>query len=243
MTGYAGAIAPLYLDDRSLLGSGAGGGNYRPQAASPLAGRGVRGNGDMDGDGAIRRVPFTAGAYQAQAVALMPAGARSATRGAGSGVQLALALAPGSARVAVLSGASVLMWRADLVPAAARHGQRAREAALAPGTVPAAAILTTRGGTAIAGWSAALLPAPAIVPQQAGAAALALAMALVPAAAALPLRSPAAGVMVDAVFALAPASARSGARSTPGLLFTSTSTANAVLIVGSDPRILFPNRN
>ncbi|MBC7504296.1 MAG: hypothetical protein H7267_00980 [Sandarakinorhabdus sp.] len=168
VTGYAGAVAPTYVDDRSILGpmgAGAtGGGNYRPQAGSPLAGRGVRSNGDVDGDGTIRRVPFSVGAYQALAVDLVPAGARSAQRAGASVVEPRLV--PVSARSAQRAGASVVEPR--LVPVSARSAQRAGASIVEPRLVPGSARSATRAGVPLLGWMVTIVPVAARQAMRAG---------------------------------------------------------------------------
>ena len=148
-TGYSGALSPLYADDKSILGpSGAaatGGGSYRPAAASPLAGRGVRGNGDVDADGQTRRVPFASGAYQAVAVMLAPASARSAGRAGAAATAWTVGLSPAPTRHS-LSGATAVGWTTGLAPSGSRHGLI---------------------GAAVLGWTVALAPAGGVLAQRA----------------------------------------------------------------------------
>lgn len=53
-----------YVDDRSILGSGGGQGDYRPSYGSPLIGRGRRANFDVDLHGAPRGPTFATGALE-----------------------------------------------------------------------------------------------------------------------------------------------------------------------------------
>lgn len=225
VAGYAGAIAPLYGDDRSILGlAGAaalGGGNYRPASVSPLAARAVRGNGDVDGDGLIRRVPFTVGAFQAAAVDMAPASVRSAMRAEGA----------------------VVAWGGALHPAGARHLQRAGALRLEPMVLPGSGLVVVRGGVALVGWATGVVPVSARLAQATGATRLGLAMALLPANDWLPFGSTAPAVALDTLLTLSPDGGRVALRSGVPLLFTGNGAPNAVLIIGADPRILFPQRN
>ncbi|KAB7648178.1 hypothetical protein [Polymorphobacter fuscus] len=150
LTGYGGALSPDFADDRSLLGSGGGGGDYRPLPGSPLAARGVRGNVDTDAGGVPLPAPFTAGAYQPAAVT-------------------AAALSPASARHG-LSGAAAIGWTAQIGPAAAAMPQRAA-AALTTRTfalAPADAGSPHAAGAPALALAIALLPAPARQPLRSG---------------------------------------------------------------------------
>lgn len=53
-----------YRDDRSILGSGQGQGDYRPSFGSPLIGRGRRANFDVDLHGVARGASFATGALE-----------------------------------------------------------------------------------------------------------------------------------------------------------------------------------
>ncbi len=216
-TGYTAALAPLYTDDKSILGpSGAaatGSGNYRPAAASPLAGRGVRGNGDVDTDGQTRRVPFAAGAFQTVAVNLAPASARSASRAAVATTAWTAVLSPAPARHG-LRGATLVAWAATLAPARTRHGLTGTAlVGWATTLAPAKARHGLIGATAL-GWTAVLAPAGAVMTQRASAAGL------------TPMAMPASGrigvadggVQLAWLGTLAPASTRAGQTSTsPGV--------------------------
>lgn len=55
---------PKFTDDRSAMGSGAGNGDYRPAAGSPLIGAASRANLDVDGAGVARGATFASGARE-----------------------------------------------------------------------------------------------------------------------------------------------------------------------------------
>ena len=59
------ATNPLYTDDRCILTTNTGGGDYRPASGSPLLGRVVNSNMDRDLSGAVRGVGSPAGALEA----------------------------------------------------------------------------------------------------------------------------------------------------------------------------------
>ena len=126
---------PLWSDDRSVLGSGAGGGNYQPGAASPLGGRGLRGNLDRDRGGALRIVPFSSGAIEALASAVT-------------------ALAPVAGRSSSRSGSPLTRWFGVAVPAKARSRSRASVAT----SSWFAALASARGSSAMSGIGVTLLP-------------------------------------------------------------------------------------
>ncbi|KPF59035.1 hypothetical protein IP88_16380 [alpha proteobacterium AAP81b] len=144
---------PAYASDASLLGTGIGGGDYRPGATSPLTARVTSGNSDRDFAGQVRRLPGVAGAYVASPAATAPVAARSPQRGGDAAIGLALPLAPfGAAHShaatatefgwttvlaaapvvqANLAGAATVAWAADLAAASARHGLASPDPALA----------------------------------------------------------------------------------------------------------------
>ena len=158
LTDYAGAIAPLYTDDRSLLGTGTGTGNYRPLAVSPLAGRGLRANADVDGDGILRRVPFAAGAFQAAAIDLFPAATRSAQQAGVGVVKLGLTLAPAAGRSPQRAALGQVQLGLALAPVPAHSAQRAATSGVQLGlaVVPAAGRSAQRTTAPLTGWTATL---------------------------------------------------------------------------------------
>jgi hypothetical protein len=80
----------------------------------------VRGNGDVDADGLTRRVPFTAGAFQAAAVDLVPVSTRLGLSGATS-ISWSATLAVASGAVALTAGHASLAWSGGLAPSMAHH--------------------------------------------------------------------------------------------------------------------------
>lgn len=60
---YSGLLP--YVDDKSILGTGAGGGNYAPGSGAPWIDMGTSANCDRDVFGSVRTVPFNAGAVEA----------------------------------------------------------------------------------------------------------------------------------------------------------------------------------
>lgn len=111
--------APAYADDRSVFGTGAGGGSYRPSATSLAIGRGRRGNVDRDRTGTARGATFASGANEAPAAAavvLAPAGARSASLAGTPLLGWSGALSPAGARSLQLATSPVVRWSATLSP-------------------------------------------------------------------------------------------------------------------------------
>ena len=248
VAGYGGPIAPLYTDDRSILGASgagaAGGGNYRPLAGSPLGGRCVRGNGDTDAGGQIRRMPFTAGAYQTATTELLPAVARSAQRASASPVALSLTLAPGKAFSGLGSLAVLVGWNAGLHPLAARHSQAVLSPWLEPAIRPETGFMATRAGAAPVGLAVVVLgPATARSAQMASAPNLGLAIALASAAARSLSRSAAPLVSLELMLTISPGNGRLAPGSGAAQLFTGSGAVAGMLIVGADPRTVFPNRD
>jgi hypothetical protein len=133
------AVAPRYTLDGSIAGPGgagaAGGGNYLPQAGSPLLGRVINGNSDRDLAGNARLTGGAAGAFEAQSteVGLTPAACRSVHLGGSSGLAIAFTLAPGPARHLHFADPTTLGWQVTLAAASARSESRASEAAIASG--------------------------------------------------------------------------------------------------------------
>ncbi len=108
---------PGYTADYSVYGSGAGQGNYKPLPGSPLLARGRSANGDRDFFGAVRSVPFAAGAIEGDtAAALTPAAARSAMAAAAPALGWSTDLAAASAHSASDALATVIGWFAALAP-------------------------------------------------------------------------------------------------------------------------------
>jgi hypothetical protein len=63
-TDFGAPTSPQFVEDRSVLGSGLGGGNYTPGPLSPIIGRTRRGNTDRDVFGATRLTNGAAGAIE-----------------------------------------------------------------------------------------------------------------------------------------------------------------------------------
>lgn len=68
------SVSPQYTSDASVLGTGAGGGNYVPSIASPLLNRTVRGNSDVDLFGTLRSGSSFSGALSSPAINVLPEG-------------------------------------------------------------------------------------------------------------------------------------------------------------------------
>lgn len=92
--------APLYTADASRFGSNAGGGNYKPGAASALVGLGIKASIDRDRAGSVRALPFAAGGLDTPAPAV---------------------LAPAKGVSVSIAGAAPVGWSALLVAASAAH--------------------------------------------------------------------------------------------------------------------------
>jgi hypothetical protein len=150
--------APGFVSDRSVLGSGAGGGDYRPAAASVLAGRVLRGNSDRDLAGAPRRGFATAGALQAVAVEVVPATAASANLAGPSLLGLALGLVPMAALHLAAATGTVVAAVVDLLPRGAAMAFSSLGAGLQTGT---SALLAPAGATLTLGNAAVALLVPA----------------------------------------------------------------------------------
>lgn len=126
---------PGYASDRSRYGSDAGGGDYAPGAGSPLLGRGERASVDRDRAGGARVTPFAAGGMERASgdVALVPAGARSASGAGFAATGWAGVLVPADAVSAGRCGASAFRWAGGLLPTSAASAQRAAAALLGSG--------------------------------------------------------------------------------------------------------------
>ncbi len=180
------AMAINVVDDRSILGTDAGGGDYRPTAASPFLNRISSGNTDRDLNNAVRSAGSPAGALEA---AQAPGG---------------VAIGPGSAAHGTGSSVAGLSVGLSLVPGGSRHGQRAGEPGLAAGTnlVPAGARMASAARPSALLLSMQLSPAPGQHLLGSGSPAFSLgSMTLVPANGSLPVTElglvtifPAAGV-------------------------------------------------
>lgn len=145
---------PGYTADYSVYGSAAGQGDYTPRPASPLRGRGHNANGDRDIFGAVRGVPFAAGAIEGNAsAALTPASALDAMTAAAAITGWSTQLDATPAHSATYALATVADWFAALAPAGG-----------------AVTVTDSGGATAVA---LALTPADARQPLHDGAAALA----------------------------------------------------------------------
>ncbi len=156
----------LWTSDRSLYGTGAGGGDYTPVASSPLLGRVARGNSDVDWAGTARRGGGAAGAIEASVgiVSLVPAGSRS-LQAAGVGV-VAIGFSLGSAAAGHrhAAAATVTGWRTALAVASGRSIQTAGVAGL---TIRLALVAANSGhrhaaAPTVANWAAALAPGRAM---------------------------------------------------------------------------------
>jgi hypothetical protein len=141
LTGYGGALAPGYADDRSKLGSGGGGGDYTPGAASPAVNRVVSGQSDVDFRGMARPALADAGCFQAMTLALGPAGARSGMIAQSPSIAWSGDLVPPANAHAHRTAAPTIGWSADIAAASTVSSQRgtSTDLALAFGLVPAAA--------------------------------------------------------------------------------------------------------
>lgn len=121
-----------FVADFSANGSAAGQGNYKPVATSPLLARGRSSNIDRDIFGAVRNVPFAAGAVEGDnGVAMSPAGARSLSRAGASSVGWHAVLAAVSARSSSGSLATVAAWFGALAPNTATAALASSDAGLA----------------------------------------------------------------------------------------------------------------
>lgn len=176
---------PAWPDDRSVYGSDAGGGSYRPPATSLAAGRGRRANIDRDRIGTARAAIFASGANEVPpvlAVSLVPAGALSASR----------------------SGAPMLGWQAVLTPAIGSHASRSGSPHLswAGVLVPAGGHSAHAASRPDVAWTASLSPAAAVLTAVAGSPLLSLgALILTPASARHAARDFGAAVLPDLLFA------------------------------------------
>ncbi|MEY2882599.1 MAG: hypothetical protein RL490_323 [Pseudomonadota bacterium] len=243
----AASAAPLYANDRSILGpagaAAAGGGDYRPAAASPLVGRGLSANSDRDFDNLARQWPPGAGAFLASPAPVTAANAVSAQRAGSSALAIALALAPQLARQAQRAGVATVGVNFALAADAARHGQSATSAALAL-AILLAADATRLGLADIApglGWAGALLPDPAVQGMVSTASDLALTIPIAPAVA-LQAQAVTATLVThlppgDALL-LAPAAATLTLSGNGPRLFGDALLAPATLRIGPDPRVL-----
>lgn len=121
---------PGYAWDRSVLGTGAGLGDYTPFAGSPLLGRVVRGNSDRDFAGNARLANGAAGAFEPNIIDLVPAGARQAQL-SGSGLTgIALPVVPDASRLLESVAASLLGFESIVAAALSTIAMAADEAAV-----------------------------------------------------------------------------------------------------------------
>ena len=160
---FTGSVptVPVYIDDRSYDGSNAGGGNYFPAATSPVLGRVVRGQCDVDSNGTARPVLADAGVFQTVASMLVPAGARSGTTARSPITAWTAGLSPAAGRSAHRVAPAITRWTTGLLPAASRSAQRAAPAGTGWTTalVPASGRLAQRAAPANTGWTTGLVPA------------------------------------------------------------------------------------
>jgi hypothetical protein len=225
--GYAGQLNPQFASDRSIEGpdglAAPGGGDYTPAATAPAAGRGLRGNSDVDAVGRLRTLPFTAGALQVAAIDLLAQPAQSGHSVTAPALALvpAAPLAPAGARSGTLAGAATLGWLAGLDPAAAVCG--------------------TRAGAAVLDWRADLVPVASALDSAASATGLMLTLALLPGSAIL--LTGAAGSEIEAMSRfLHPDPALLATGAAAARLTLPPGTPVATIIIGADPRTLTPFR-
>ncbi len=223
LTGYAGSLAPAFASDRSKLGTGAGGGDYRPTATSPALGRVVRGQCDVDFADIARPVVADAGAFQAAITALVPAGTRSGTSAQSPSLALTIGLVPTAARSDHRAAPTFSAWSAVLTPANN----------LLPHWMQPATL----------GWHVMIAAAKAVSDQHVTASGVALALHLAPAAARLGLVATGSTLTPDSLLTITPANARHGETAVATLLLPAPSSVGATVIIARDPRSLSPNRN
>ncbi len=214
------SVAPAFTLDASLLGTGTGGGDYRPGPLSPLAGRVRHGNSDSDFGGQLRRVPATAGAWQANPAQVAAAAARSVQAAARTSVALALPLLPLGAGHGNQTAATMVGWNGFLAPAAG--------------------LLGLDDGGAIVAWSAELAAADAAHPTAVTLATVAWQARLVVGDAALGILDNATLVGSDAAAILAAGTSilRFADAAAPLLLPAGITTAVRALAIAADPRRL-----
>ena len=241
--GDGSAATVAYVDDRSLLGSGSSGGNYRPLITSPLAARAVRGNSDVDADGAVRRVPFAGGAFQTVATSLVPAGARS-THSAQS-TALRPTVMSHAARSGMTATATGVAWTTGITPAAGLLAQRGASPATGwtAVIVAAAGRLAHTATPAAIGWRAEIVAATAGSAHRAAATGLTLSIGLAPATTTLGLASTAPALTPQFLVTITPADARLPSRATTSLILGVATAVRATITVAADPRRIIPNRN
>lgn len=212
--------APAFTVDASLLGSGTGGGDYRPGPTSPLAARVRHGNSDSDFGGQLRRLPATAGAWQANPAEVAAAAARSAQSAAAATIGLALPLQPFGAGHGGAASATAVAWNGFLAPAPNR---------LLPGD-----------GSPTVAWTAALAASDAGHSTVAGVTAIGWQAALFVGNGASGFLDNATFIGTDATAILAAGSAtlRFGDVAAPLLLPAGIATAVRTLAIAADPRRL-----
>lgn len=132
-----------YVANRSNSGDGLGLGDYTPVSGSPLLGRVVRGQSDLDFAGTARVVGGAAGAFEL------------------AGTAPEVALLPEDARHDQLSGSPGLGGAVSLTPASAFHGYGGFDPLLAVllGLAPAQGWLMVSGADALVGVRLDLAPA------------------------------------------------------------------------------------
>jgi hypothetical protein len=155
---YDSATSPAYALDRSENGSDSGGGDYVPQAGSPLLGRVRRANSDRDFAGTARQIDGAAGALEGLGgptlspyaatmpqTAGMPDVAASGALAAASAVHaqavtapvvsIAFTLAAAGAVQTVTASAGDLSWFGVLQPQAGVSAVRSNDAGMTEGDV------------------------------------------------------------------------------------------------------------
>ncbi len=224
----APAVDPLFVNDLSINGpsglSAPGGGDYTPGAASPLKGRVLRGNTDVDIFGTARVVGGAAGAIEpagALPTALSPNGTRSSQMASEPFVGLVLPLAPATGRSGHAAAATAVGWSGVVTPISAT--------------------LADRAANTITGLGLTLTPAGARNGQAAQAAGLGVAGVLAPASSQLGCTVGAAAIDVSGGGpALVPNVSAMQLLPAPALLLPDGALAALhTLFVRADPRTLF----
>ena len=194
------SAAAGWTDNKSNSGDEQGGGDYTPATGSPLLGRALRGQSDVDFAGNARNVGGAAGAFELVIApsAAAPASASLGLLAAVAAVLASAAPAPAAAVLGMQSAAATVSASAAVQPAGAALALQAGAAQLLPGAAvqPAGAALGLLADQAVVsiGNATTVAPAGAALGLVADSAAVSAAANIAPASAALAMIAEAASI-------------------------------------------------
>ena len=194
------SAAAGWTSNKSNSGDELGGGDYTPATGSPLLGRALRGQSDVDFAGNARTVGGAAGAFElvSASTPVAPASASLGLLAAAAAVLASAAPAPAAAVLGMQSAAATVSASAAVQPAGAALALQAGAAQLLPGAAvqPAGAALGLLADQAVVsiGNATTVAPAGAALGLVADSAAVSAAANIAPASAALAMIAEAASI-------------------------------------------------